>query len=135
MTSRACIGYIAIADTDVTTNQGFASFVCSNAVYNFFLAYWLFGKKDLLESKATGTTFKEISKSKLRELEFKLSPINEQNRIVEKIEELFSRIDYPEQSLKFSQRKNFNFSTFLERIIFNQTIQTKSYKTRINVVS
>jgi len=93
LTSRASIGYVAIAGTDVSTNQGFISLVCTEIVNNFFLAHWLFGNKGLLESKAAGTTFKEISKSKLKKLEFKLPPLNEQKRIVEKIEDLLSKLD------------------------------------------
>ena len=93
LTSRASIGYIAIAGTPVTTNQGFASFVCSNVIHNFYLAYWLMSKTDLLKIQATGTTFKEISKSKLRSLDIFLPPLNEQKRIVSKIESIFGNID------------------------------------------
>ena len=97
LTTRASIGYVAIAGTEVTTNQGFASFVCSGTISNYYLAYWLFSKKNLLESQATGTTFKEISKSTLRELEIPLPPLNEQKRIVAKIESIFDRIDAVER--------------------------------------
>jgi type I restriction enzyme S subunit len=93
LTSRASIGYVAIAGCDVTTNQGFASFVCEGAVYNEYLAYWLFSKKNALEEQATGTTFKEISKTKLRELVIPLPPVPEQHRIVTKIEELLTQLD------------------------------------------
>ncbi len=93
LTSRASIGYVAIAGIGVTTNQGFTSFVCNQTTYNYFLAYWLFGNKDELESQATGTTFKEISKSKIRELIIPLPPLNEQKRIVSKIESILGRID------------------------------------------
>ncbi len=50
LTSRASIGFVAIGGCDVTTNQDFTSFVCSNATYNFYLAYWLWANKDMLES-------------------------------------------------------------------------------------
>ena len=93
LTSRASIGYIAIAGTPVTTNQGFASFVCSNVIHNFYLAYWLMSKTDLLKIQATGTTFKEISKSKLRSLDIFLPSLSEQKRIVRKIESIFDNID------------------------------------------
>ena len=93
LTSRATIGSVAIAGKEVTTNQGFASFVCSNLIYNFYLAYWLWTHKSFLENKAKGTTFKEISKSKLRGIVIPIPPLNEQKRIVSKIEELFSFID------------------------------------------
>ena len=93
LTSRASIGYVAISGTLVTTNQGFASFVCNKTIHNYFLAYWLYGNKDLLKSIATGTTFKEISKRKIRGLFIPLPPLNEQKRIVAKIESIFGRID------------------------------------------
>ena len=93
MTSRASIGYVAIADTEVTTNQGFASFICSNRVFNYYLAYWLFGTADFFIQEATGTTFKEITKSKLRNYSIPLPPLAEQERIVAKIEALFSQLD------------------------------------------
>ena len=100
LTSRASIGYIAIAGTPVTTNQGFASFVCSNVIHNFYLAYWLMSKIDLLKIQATGTTFKEISKSKLKLLSIFLPPLNEQKCIISKIESIFAQIDAAKQHLE-----------------------------------
>lgn len=100
LTSRASIGYVGIAGTDVTTNQGFASIVCPEGLFNSYLAYWLWSIRDELESKATGTTFKEISKAKLREFCFPLPPLAEQRRIVAKIEELFSKLDAGVEALK-----------------------------------
>jgi len=92
LTSRASIGYVAIADRNLSTNQGFASFICTTPLFNYYLAYWLWGNKKILESEATGTTFKEISKSKLRNLVIPLPPLNEQKRIIAKIEELFLEV-------------------------------------------
>ena len=100
LTSRASIGYVAIAGKDVTTNQGFASFICHESLFNYYLAYWLWGNKKNLESEATGTTFKEISKSKLKELIIPLPPLNEQKRIVAKIEELFSLLESTKEILE-----------------------------------
>ena len=102
LTSRASIGFVAIAGTQVTTNQGFASFVCNNSTFNHYLAYWLWGNKALLEINATGTTFKEIPKSKLRNLEIPLPPLNEQHRIVTKTESIFSKIDAVEKTVSES---------------------------------
>ena len=93
LTTRASIGYVAIAGTNASTNQGFASFRCNGAVFNYYLAHWLWSKKNFLESEATGTTFKEISKSKLREIQISLPPLAEQKRIVSKIESIFAQID------------------------------------------
>ena len=93
LTSRASIGYVAIAGTDLTTNQGFASFIPGESVDNHFLAYWLKNIADDLEDQATGTTFKEISKSKLRELAIPLAPLPIQHLIVSEIEKQFTRLD------------------------------------------
>ena len=93
LTSRASIGYVAIAGSDVSTNQGFVSFVCNDSIFNYYLAYWLWGNKSILEKNATGTTFKEIAKSVLRRLEIPLPPLPEQHHIVQKIESIFAKID------------------------------------------
>jgi type I restriction enzyme S subunit len=100
MTSRATIGYVAIAGTEVTTNQGFASFICSDGIFNGYLAYWLWAQREKFIEQATGTTFKEITKSKLRPIELPLAPLPEQRRIVAKIEELFTRLDAGVKALK-----------------------------------
>jgi type I restriction enzyme, S subunit len=105
MTSRASIGYVAIAGTEVTTNQGFASFVCSPAIYNFYLAYWLKANTDLFLEQATGTTFKEISKANLRPFLIPLPPLAEQQRIVDEIEAQFTRLDSGISSLKQAQAR------------------------------
>ncbi len=105
LTSRASIGYVAIAGTEVTTNQGFASFICPEGVFNFYLAYWLWANTELLIQHATGTTFKEITKSKLRPLGFPLAPLPEQRRIVARIEELLTRLDAGVVALKRAQAR------------------------------
>ena len=116
LTSRASIGYVAIAGKDVTTNQGFASFICHESLFNYYLAYWLWCNKENLESEATGTTFKEISKSKLRELIIPLPPLNEQKRIVAKIEELFSLISNISNLLDNTKKQT---RVYEKMIIFN----------------
>jgi len=100
LTSRATIGNIAIAGKELTTNQGFALFICNPLIYNFYLAYWLFYKRNFLFENSKGTTFKEISKSILKNLTIQLPPIGEQKKIVKKIEKLFSDIDNTEKYLK-----------------------------------
>jgi type I restriction enzyme S subunit len=100
MTSRASIGYVAIAGTEVTTNQGFASFVCKEGIFNYYLAYWLWGNAEYFKQQATGTTFKEIIKSKLRTFTLPLPPLSEQERIVAHIESLFTQLDAGVAGLK-----------------------------------
>jgi len=105
MTSRASIGYVAIAGTEVTTNQGFASFLCDQNVYNYYLAYWLWTNAQVFQQEATGTTFKEISKSKLRTMPIPIAPYGEQYRIVAEIEKHLTRLDAGVAGLKQIQAK------------------------------
>ena len=105
LTSRASIGYVAIAGTDVTTNQGFASFIISEGLHPQFLGWWLFAQKDKLTDRAKGTTFKEISKSEIKTIVFPLAPFNEQKRIAEKLDELFSQLDAGLETLQLARAR------------------------------
>lgn len=82
LTSRATIGFTAINTVPVSTNQGFASFVCGPRVWPEFLAYWLEWSRGRLIELASGATFKEINKSTLKKLPVPLPPVEEQRRIV-----------------------------------------------------
>lgn len=100
LTSRAPIGYVAIAENELSTNQGFKSFLPSPTYLARFLYWYLKGNKELLESKASGTTFLELSASKAATIEFPLPPLTEQQRIVERIEELFAKLDEAKERLQ-----------------------------------
>jgi len=94
LSSRAPVGYCAVAANDICTNQGFKSFVLhGKGISPEYLRYYLMGSKRYLESESSGTTFLELSGSRAEQLLFPIAPANEQKRIVSKIDELFSRID------------------------------------------
>jgi len=59
--SRAPIGYVAISDRQLCTNQGFKSAIPGPNIDYLFLYYLLKFKKDAIESMGSGTTFKEVS--------------------------------------------------------------------------
>ena len=59
--SRAPIGYIAIAKNEVTTNQGFKSVIPNSNVGNAYIYYFLKSNFELIDNMASGSTFKEIS--------------------------------------------------------------------------
>ena len=64
LSTRAPIGKVGIAGTQMTCNQGFKNFYCKEDVLNPIYLYFLFkSNTDYLNSKGTGTTFKELSKS------------------------------------------------------------------------
>ena len=66
--SRAPIGYISIATNEICTNQGFKSAVPGIAGTGY-LYYFLQSNTDKIESKASGSTFKEASGSLMKSLE------------------------------------------------------------------
>lgn len=83
LTSRATIGFTAVATEPVCTNQGFVNFVCGERLVPEFLAYWLRTQKDKMIQQAGGTTFKEIGRGALRKFEIPVPPIPEQHHIVD----------------------------------------------------
>lgn len=67
-TSRAPIGYIAISANPVCTNQGFKSIVPNENTDYLFLYYLLKFNKDRIESLGSGTTFKEVSGTTMKNI-------------------------------------------------------------------
>lgn len=90
--SRAPIGYVAIAKNELCTNQGFKSFVPSKYYIPQYGYWYLKSAKQLVEKLASGTTFAEVSGSKIAELSFPLPPIAEQEVIVKKVGVLLGKL-------------------------------------------
>ena len=97
--SRAPIGYIAIAANPISTNQGFKSVVPYNSTMSPYLYYCLKARTSDIVRRATGTTFKEISGSEMAETIVPLPPINEQQRIFDKASQLLEVLSTMEKSL------------------------------------
>ncbi len=66
LSSRAPVGYLAIAVMPVAINQGFIAMKCNERASNFFMLNWCQSNMAEIESRATGTTFAEISKQNFR---------------------------------------------------------------------
>ena len=66
--SRAPIGYMAIACNDVTTNQGFKSVIPHDFVGSAYLYYFLKANKNAIEMRASGSTFLEVSAGIMRQV-------------------------------------------------------------------
>lgn len=66
--SRAPIGYVAIAANEVCTNQGFKSVIPNEATDPLFLFYLLKYNKDKIEAMGSGTTFKEVSGNTMKNI-------------------------------------------------------------------
>lgn len=91
--SRAPIGYTAVAANKISTNQGFKNFVFTSDIYPNYAYYYFRSIKHLAESMGTGTTFKEISGSSAKKLPFIISPLAEQKIIADKLDDLLVRVE------------------------------------------
>ncbi|MEY4055196.1 MAG: hypothetical protein RL519_531 [Pseudomonadota bacterium] len=92
-TSRAPIGYVAIAANPVSTNQGFKSIVPYIPDCSRFIATAMKAFAAEIDAKASGTTFKEVSGKIVAAVPFPLPPLAEQHRIVAKVDELMGLCD------------------------------------------
>ena len=74
LTSRAPVGCVAIAMTDLCTNQGFKSIIPKSEFGTAFVYYFLKENRQLLESHSSGTTFMEISGNVLKAIPISIPP-------------------------------------------------------------
>jgi type I restriction enzyme S subunit len=74
LSSRAPIGYIAIAEVPVAINQGFIGMICEKRVSNVVAWLWTLENMAVILAKANGSTFQEISKGNFRPLPVVVAP-------------------------------------------------------------
>ena len=92
--SRAPIGYIAIAANELCTNQGFKSIIAdNNLVNNLFLYYLLKYNKEEIEGLGSGTTFKEVSAKVMQNFDIKIPSIQTQKKIADILSSLDDKIE------------------------------------------
>lgn len=68
MSSRAPVGYLAIAGIPTAINQGFIAMICDGALPPVYVLNWAFTSMETIKTHASGTTFPEVSKSTFRRL-------------------------------------------------------------------
>lgn len=92
--SRAPIGYVAIASNDLCTNQGFKSVIPNTQfVESTFLYYLLVFNRTMIEGMGSGTTFKEVSGNVMKNITVKIPNIDTQRRISSILSSLDSKIE------------------------------------------
>jgi type I restriction enzyme, S subunit len=107
--SRAPIGYVAIANGQVSTNQGCRNFVLEAGVCPEYVYHYLRFAKPIAEQMASGTTFLEISGTNAGRIPIPLPPAAEQARIANKVSEL-------EQTLSHTQQRLVRVPAILKRL-------------------
>ena len=93
LSTRAPIGYVAIAGGEISTNQGFRNLLPRGNVRSDFLYYWLKDNTEALERHAVGTTFRELPGSVLKRIRIPLPPLSEQRAIGQVLGALDDKID------------------------------------------
>lgn len=97
-TSRAPIGYVAIASQSVCTNQGFKSIVVNDKADPLFVYYLLKYNKDAIEAMGSGTTFKEVSGKTMRAVKVRIPlDVSYQKRIAAVLDSLDTKIENNER--------------------------------------
>lgn len=109
LTTRATIGTRAISKGIVSTNQGFQSLIPKEGTYNLFLYYTIPSLKNEMIARASGSTFLEISSSKLSTIKLAVPSYEEQVLIGDSLFSMDSLISSLES--KISKKKQIKEGT------------------------
>lgn len=130
LSSRAPIGYVAIAQNELSTNQGFKNFILSDDILSEYAYYYLKSIKSTIESLGSGTTFLELSASNARKIPIIYPTSQEtQQAIVNKIESLFDEIDEGIGRLKTAAQQIQQYRQSLLKNAFNGEL-TKEWRSK-----
>jgi len=125
---RAPVGPTNISNVQCCIGRGLAAI---RYVNNYkFIFYYLRSVEKRLEKLATGTTFSAISGETIRNLDFPLPPLPEQQAIVSKIEELFSELDNGIAQLKTAKQQ----LKVYRQSLLNTIVSRKNCKTIQEVI-
>lgn len=124
--SRAPIGYVAIAANDVCTNQGFKSVIPNENTDPIFLYYLLKYNKDKIEGLGSGTTFKEVSGSMMKNI---VVSVPKDKKIQERIASVLNSID---NKIEENERINNNLEQQM-RALFNEFLLVNHFNSLTTV--
>lgn len=123
MSSRAPIGYLALAGCALATNQGFKSVVPTEKSMNRWIMLSVNARMNDIKQRASGTTFAEISGAEFGRTLIPLPPMLEQRRIVSKCDELRPLTDQLEILERESDAVDSAFWRDLPRAVLQQAVQ------------
>ena len=90
---RAPVGIVNITDREICIGRGLCAVKPKYEILPDFWFYWIKSMQSDFEQKATGTTFKAISADTVKNQIVAIPPLQEQFRIVSKINELYKQLD------------------------------------------
>lgn len=92
MSSRAPIGYLAIAQTPVAINQGYIGILPGGKLSPLFMLFWCRQNMEAIKGRANGSTFMEISKKAFRPIPALVPTPELLERFDEVVGALFARL-------------------------------------------
>ena len=104
----ATIGKTGLTRRKCATNQQINAVILPLNYINPKWLFWMVSSakgRQMIIDNSSATTMPILNKSRFSELSFPIPPFQEQERIVEKIEELFSDVDQGVESLKTAQKQ------------------------------
>jgi len=107
MTSRASVGYFALMDYEVCTNQGFINIIPYDVNARMWLLFNLMSRVEEIRSNAKGTTYPEISKGRFRDMDIIVPPDSLVNEFAEPASHVIQQVRVLKQSiLKLQQARD-----------------------------
>jgi len=102
VSSRAPVGYVAIAGAPLATSQGCKTAVLPDHLDSRYVYWFMVHARPDLEKRASGTTFKEISAKEFGRTVLVYPPLDEQRRIVDILEDHLSHLDAADLAIQQS---------------------------------
>lgn len=127
LSSRAPIGYMAITRNEVTTNQGFKSFIPNKGYSSEFIYYTLKNSLKAITQYASGSTFKEVSGSTLKTVKVVLPSVAMSDAFTEKTKPIFSQQDSIErENTQLAHLRDWLLPMLMNgQVTVGSTVQTK----------
>ena len=120
--SRAPIGYVAIAANDMCTNQGFKSVIPNEETDSEFLYYLLKYNKNYIASQGSGTTFAEVSGKTMKDIEVVVPKEKEDQR---RIASILSSLD---RKIELNNKINADLEEMAQAIFKNWFVDFEPFK-------
>ena len=130
MSVRAPVGDVNLIKHKIYIGRGLASFQIYTECDLYYIYYYFLTIKKSLERVSTGSTFKAINSDIVNKILIPLPPLDEQKRIVEKIEELLPLVERYEKAWARLEELNKKFPLDMQKAILGQAIQGKLVEQR-----
>lgn len=127
---RAPVGVVNIVEREICIGRGLCALTSHGIINERFMLFFIRAFQNDFKKKSTGTTFKAITNEVVKNQLFPLPPLDEQKRIVVKIEELLPYIKRYEQAWSKLKKFNSRFPEDMKKSILQYAIQGKLVEQR-----